>query len=87
MGRFKTVCSSEGNSCGQVISVTSAGLVGKEGIGPGVLQGSRNCVIRYMGKKKLEVLKFQSHLLCSAKDFFFYVLKEFSPGFDVTFPV
>lgn len=76
-------------SCGQVISVTSAGLVGIEGRGLGVLQGSRNCVIRYLGEKKLEVLKFQSHLLCSKKDFFFffYVLKEFSPGFDVTFPV
>lgn len=41
-------------SCGQVISVTSAGLVGLEVRGLGVFQGSRNCVIRYLGKKKVE---------------------------------
>lgn len=75
-------------SCGQVISVTSAGLLGIEGRGLGVLQGSRNCVIRYLGEKKVGSAQIpKSSAVLKEGFFFFYVLKEFSPGFDVTFPV
>lgn len=66
-----------------IVSATSSGLFKKLRGELGVLVGRRNCVIKYMGKKK-QVLKFQTHLLRSMMGFF-YIQKEFSPGFDVTF--
>lgn len=68
----------------QIISITSFGLLKKLRRELDILLGRRNCVIKYMGKKML-VFKFQSNLLCSMK--VFYILKEFSPGFDVSLSV